>query len=79
MGRQHSSRISSGSASSVKFAGPWALHRLINAGNLKQTGTKTLVRFVVGGRDVVYQLMLDTIDNPFILIQQLKFSCPTGL
>jgi type VI secretion system protein ImpL len=68
-----------GAASAIKFSGPWALHRLINAGAIKQSGNQTTVRFVVGGREVVYRLSLDTLDNPFLLIQQLRFSCPANL
>jgi type VI secretion system protein ImpL len=68
-----------GSPSALKFTGPWALHRLINAGSIKQSGNKTILRYVVGGREVVYQLTLDTLDNPFVLLAQLKFTCPTEL
>lgn len=67
-----------GRASVIRVTGPWALHRLINSGSLKQSGNKMTMRFVIGGREVVYRMTLDTIDNPFILIRQLKFACPEG-
>jgi type VI secretion system protein ImpL len=68
-----------GSSSSLSFTGPWALHRLLNEGSIRQSGNRTIVRFVIGGREVSYQLTFDTLDNPFLLIPQLKFSCPTEL
>jgi type VI secretion system protein ImpL len=68
-----------GAGASIKFQGPWALHRLLNAGQLRQSGNKATVRFVIKGREVTYQLTFDTLDNPFTLIQQVKFACPSDL
>jgi type VI secretion system protein ImpL len=67
-----------GRDSVIRVTGPWAFHRLLNAGSIKQSGNKMTVRYVIGGREVVYRLTLDTVDNPFILMRQLKFSCPEG-
>jgi type VI secretion system protein ImpL len=68
-----------GSATAIRYAGPWALHRLLREGALRQSGNKSVVRFVVGGREVTYQLTFDTLDNPFTIIQQLNFACPADL
>ena len=68
-----------GSQSAIKFTGPWAIHRLLNAGAMRLQGGKAIVRFVIKGRDVTYQLTFDTIDNPFTLISQVKFACPSDL
>ena len=68
-----------GSQSAIKFTGPWALHRLMNAGAMRQSGGKATVRFVIKGRDVTYQLTFDTIENPFTLISQGRFTCPSDL
>ena len=38
----------------LRFTGPWALYRLLNAGGMSQSGDKLSVRFVVGGREVSY-------------------------
>ena len=69
----------SGAPVTLQFTGPWALHRLLQAGALRQNGNKATVRFVLGGKEVSYQLTLDTLDNPFTLISQLGFSCPANL
>ncbi len=68
-----------GSASAIRFKGPWALHRLLREGAIRQNGNKATVQFVVGGREVSYQLTFDTLDNPFTIISQVKFACPSGL
>ncbi len=68
-----------GNVSAIKFTGPWALHRLIAEGALRQSGNKAIASFVVGGREVAYQLTFDTLDNPFKIISQVKFSCPADL
>jgi type VI secretion system protein ImpL len=68
-----------GSAKAMKFTGPWALHRLLNQGALRQSGNKATARFVIGGREVTYQLTFDTLDNPFTIISQVKFACPADL
>lgn len=68
-----------GKTSSLNYSGPWAMHRMFNDGAIKQSGNNSTVRYVVGGREVVYRFTFDTLDNPFLLISQLKFSCPSGL
>jgi len=62
-----------------QFAGPWALHRLLQQGALRQSGNKATVRFVLGGKEVSYQLTFDTLDNPFTIVSQLGFTCPANL
>jgi type VI secretion system protein ImpL len=68
-----------GSTAAVKFTGPWALYRLFKEGALRQSGNKAVVRFVIGGREVTYQLTFDTLDNPFTIISQSGFTCPSDL
>lgn len=68
-----------GSAASIKFAGPWALYRLLKQGDIQQSGNKATARFVVGGREVTYQLTFDTLDNPFTILSQVNFACPSDL
>jgi type VI secretion system protein ImpL len=65
--------------SSLKFTGPWALYRLLNAGGISQSGDKLSVRFVVGGREVSYQVKVGSLANPFALPALRNFSCPAGL
>ena len=68
-----------GAVSELKFTGPWALHRLIGQAALRQSGNKAVASFVVKGREVTYQMTFDTLDNPFTIISQVKFSCPSDL
>lgn len=68
-----------GAPVSLKYTGPWALMRLLNAGAFKQAGNKATVQFVLGGREVTYQLTFDTLENPFTVISRVKFACPDGL
>ncbi len=68
-----------GTMTAVKFTGPWALHRLFKEGAVRQSGNKAVVRFVIGGREVTYQLTFDTLDNPLTIISQSGFNCPSDL
>ena len=68
-----------GTMAALKFSGPWALYRLFKEGALRQSGNKANVRFVVGGREVTYQITFDTLDNPFTIISQSGFACPSDL
>lgn len=68
-----------GTMAALKFSGPWALYRLFKEGALRQSGNKANVRFVVGGREVTYQITFDTLDNPFTVISQSGFACPSDL
>jgi len=65
--------------STLHFSGPWALYRLLNAGGISQSGDKLSVRFVVGGREVSYQVKVGSLANPFALPALRSFSCPAGL
>jgi type VI secretion system protein ImpL len=65
--------------SSIRFTGPWALYRLLTAGGISQSGDRISVRFVIGGREVSYQVRVSTIENPFALPALRNFSCPSGL
>jgi type VI secretion system protein ImpL len=68
-----------GSKSSVAFDGPWALFQLLNYGGLSQSGDKLSVRFVIGGREVSYQIKVGSLENPFALPALRNFNCPSGL
>jgi type VI secretion system protein ImpL len=63
----------------LQFSGPWALQRLLKAGTMRQTGNKATVQFIVGGREVTYQMTFDTLENPFSIISRVAFTCPDGL
>jgi type VI secretion system protein ImpL len=66
-----------GRDSSLKFEGPWALKRLLDAGSITRNGDSLEARFVIGGRDVAYTLQINPPGNPFSLPAFSGFSCPT--
>lgn len=68
-----------GASPTLKFTGAWALHRLLRQASTRQSGNKAVTTFVVGGREVTYQMTFDTLDNPFSIISQVKFTCPSDL
>jgi type VI secretion system protein ImpL len=70
---------SDGTSPKLAFTGAWALYRLLQQGALRQSGNKATARFVVSGREVTYQLTFDTLDDPFTILSQLKFACPSDL
>lgn len=65
-----------GRESSMAFNGSWALKRLLDAGEVKPSGEKLDVRFVIGGRDVAYTVQVNSAVNPFTLRALADFSCP---
>ena len=68
-----------GAPVALQYTGPWAIMRLLKAAALRQSGNKATVQFVLGGREVTYQLTFDTLENPFTIISRLKFTCPDKL
>ncbi|MHA6643562.1 type VI secretion system membrane subunit TssM [Mesorhizobium sp. A623] len=66
-----------GRESSLKFEGPWALKRLLDAGSVTRAGDSLEARFVIGGRDVAYTLRINPPGSPFSLPAFSGFSCPT--
>ncbi|GLQ58044.1 type VI secretion system membrane subunit TssM [Devosia nitrariae] len=68
-----------GRQSNAVIQGPWALMRLIQSGSVSRNGDTLRVQFVIGGRDVAYNIQVGTVFNPFFLPALSEFSCPTGL
>jgi type VI secretion system protein ImpL len=68
-----------GRQSSMKFEGPWALKRLMDAGTVTRNSDAIEVRFVIGGRDVAYTIQTNTKTDPFSLQALTQFTCPTTL
>ncbi len=58
--------------------GPWALMRLIDAANVTRQGEELIVRFVVGGREVSYQIRVGSSYNPLFLPALKSFKCPVA-
>lgn len=68
-----------GRASNLSVQGPWALMRLLDAGSVSRSGEDIRARFVIGGRDVAYNIKVGSIANPFFLPALSEFKCPSGL
>ncbi|WP_395446862.1 type VI secretion system membrane subunit TssM [Aminobacter sp. UC22_36] len=68
-----------GRESAIRFEGPWALKRLLDAGTSTLNGDKLELRYVIGGRDVAYTVQINPPGNPFSLAAFSGFTCPKGL
>lgn len=65
--------------SEVKFSGPWALFQFIREGNPRQKGDIIQVEYNLGGRNIMYEIRVNSLINPFNMSELAEFSCPTGL
>ncbi|MGH8446208.1 MAG: type VI secretion system membrane subunit TssM, partial [Solimonas sp.] len=69
---------SRGATPFLKFDGPWALFRLLQAGKLEPRGASDyLLTWQAGGRTAKFVLAANSINNPFRSIDDLsRFRCP---
>jgi type VI secretion system protein ImpL len=63
----------------LERTGVWSLFRMLEAGAPHKRGDKIIASFVVGGRDLTYQISVGSISNPFDLAKLREFRCPAGL
>ncbi len=63
----------------IGYKGAWSLYRLFQRGSMSQSGDQLTVRFVIGGREVAYQVKVGAPQNPFSLPALGRFQCPDGL
>ncbi|WP_416929757.1 type VI secretion system membrane subunit TssM [Tropicimonas sp.] len=58
--------------------GPWALFRLFDAAEVRRTDApdRKRVIFRIGGRIVIFQVQLGSVNNPFSLAALTEFKCP---
>jgi type VI secretion system protein ImpL len=61
----------------LEMNGPWALYRLLDAGQLNNEGTAA--SFVLGGRDLRYRFESQTPVRPLNLGFLRSFHCPNGI
>ncbi|HVQ78068.1 MAG TPA: type VI secretion system membrane subunit TssM [Candidatus Binatia bacterium] len=68
-------------SSSMRFDGPWALFRMFDAVNVKETGQseRFVTTFDVGGRRAEFDVFASSVRNPFRLPELTQFRCPTAL
>ena len=67
-----------GRESRIGKEGPWALMRLIDAGSVSKKGEELIARFVIGGREVSYQIRIGSSYNPLFLPALGEFKCPAA-
>lgn len=62
-------------------SGPWALFRFVNQGELKERSPERfLVTFTVGGFKAQYEIVANSVVNPFRMMGELqRFRCPGKL
>ena len=66
--------------SSITREGAWGLFRLIDdKGAVTPRGNAISVGFVVGGREVAYQVSASSLNNPLNMPSLRQFKCPNGL
>jgi type VI secretion system protein ImpL len=65
--------------SQILFQGPWAFLQFLREGNPNQVGDVMQVSYVVGGRNITYEIRVNSLVNPFNMSELREFKCPTGL
>jgi type VI secretion system protein ImpL len=63
----------------LEKTGAWSLFRLLDTAGAAQRGDRLVASFIVGGRELQYQIAVGTSVNPFTLTALREFRCPTGL
>jgi len=65
--------------SEIAKTGQWALFRLLDSGSVSPRANGLTANFIVGGRDVQFQIGTGTVYNPLLLPALREFKCPTAL
>jgi type VI secretion system protein ImpL len=65
--------------SQILYQGPWAFLQFIRDGNPRQIGDVMQVDYVIGGRNITYEIRVNALVNPFNMAELREFRCPTGL
>ena len=65
--------------SQILFQGPWAFLEFLRNGNPRQVGDVMQVSYVIGGRNITYEIRVNALVNPFNMSELREFRCPTGL
>jgi type VI secretion system protein ImpL len=68
-----------GQPSILERTGPWSLFRILEAGAVQVRAEKASARFIVGGRELSYQISTGSIRNPLNLAALREFRCPSGI
>jgi type VI secretion system protein ImpL len=65
--------------SMIRYQGPWAFMQFLRDGNPRQVGDVIQVNYVIGGRNITYEVRVNALVNPFNMSELSEFRCPTGL
>ena len=68
-----------GTPSVLERNGPWSLFRMLEAGSLSLRGVTATANYIVGGRELRYQITTGSIRNPLNLAILREFRCPSGI
>lgn len=63
----------------IRYQGPWGLLQFLRDGNPRQVGDVLQVGYVIGGRNIAFDVRVNALENPFNLSELSEFGCPTGL
>lgn len=66
-------------ASEIFKNGQWALFRLLDAASVSPRPNGLTASFIIGGRDIQFQIGTGTVFNPLLLPALREFKCPTAL
>ncbi len=65
--------------SMIRYQGPWAFLQFIRDGSPRQLGDVLQLNYVIGGRNISYEIRVNALTNPFNMAELREFRCPTGL
>jgi type VI secretion system protein ImpL len=65
--------------SEIVKSGQWALFRLLDSASVSPRANGLTANFIVGGRDVQFQIGSGSVYNPLLLPALREFKCPTAL
>jgi type VI secretion system protein ImpL len=63
----------------LERSGPWSMFRMLEAGSLQVRGEAASAMFIVGGRELQYQITSSSTRNPLNLAGLREFRCPAGI
>jgi type VI secretion system protein ImpL len=68
-----------GQPSILEKNSPWSLFRVLEAGGLSVRGENATANYIVGGRELNYQISTGSVRNPLNLAILREFRCPSGI
>ncbi|MDR7040143.1 type VI secretion system protein ImpL [Methylobacterium sp. BE186] len=63
----------------MEKTGAWSLFRALDTGSVLKQGDNIVATFVIGGRQLSYQINVSSLLNPFALPALREFRCPSGI